>query len=66
MLRKQLSYLREGVYVAGTSKMGRGVFTRHIIAAGTTIEIAPVIVMSGEDRLHRRRAEKLCTPGGCQ
>ena len=30
--------------------MGRGVFTDEIIEAGTTIEIAPVIVMSGADR----------------
>lgn len=50
MLRKQLSFLLDGVYVAATKKMGRGVFTKEAIAAGTTIEIAPVIVMSGEDR----------------
>jgi hypothetical protein len=52
MLRKQLSFLLEGVYVAGTKKMGRGVFTKQPIAAGTTIEIAPVIVMSAEDRIN--------------
>ena len=51
MSRKQLSFLREGVYVAGTRKMGRGVFTSQAITAGTTIEIAPVIVMSGDDRI---------------
>lgn len=41
----------DGVYAAGTKKMGRGVFTKTTIACGTTIEIAPVVVMSGEDRL---------------
>ena len=30
--------------------MGRGVFTREPLKARTIIEIAPVIVMSGEDR----------------
>lgn len=44
--------MREGVYAAGTKKMGRGVFTKIAIAAGTTVEIAPVVVMSAEDRLH--------------
>src|SRR5690349_16692780 len=52
MLRKQLSHLLEGIYVAGTKKMGRGVFTKHSIEAGVTVEIAPVIVMSAEDRTH--------------
>lgn len=42
----------EGIYVAGTKKMGRGVFTKHAIDAGVTVEIAPVIVMSAEDRNH--------------
>ena len=51
MAAKQLSYLREGVYVAGTKKMGRGVFTSQPIPQGTLIELSPVIVMSGEERL---------------
>lgn len=51
MAAKQLSYLREGVYVAGTKKMGRGVFTSEPIPQGTLIELSPVIVMSGEERL---------------
>jgi len=50
MLRKQISYLLEGVYATGTKKMGRGVFTRRAIAAGTIIEIAPVIVMGAAER----------------
>ena len=52
MLRKQLSHLLDGIYVAGTKKMGRGVFTKYAIPAGTTIELAPVIVMSAADRTH--------------
>lgn len=52
MKKKQLSYLREGIYIAPTKKMGRGVFTSEPIAAGTLIELAPVIVMTVEDRIH--------------
>jgi hypothetical protein len=51
MAAKQLSYLLDGVHVAGTKKMGRGVFTSKPIKEGTLIELAPVVVMSGEDRL---------------
>ena len=40
----------DGVYVGGTKKMGRGVFTKAPIAAGTLIELAPVIVMSADER----------------
>lgn len=50
MVRKQLSYLLDGVYVAEAKKRGRGVFTKEAIAAGTLVELAPVIVMSGEER----------------
>jgi uncharacterized protein len=52
MKAKQLSYLKEGIFIAPTKKMGRGVFTSGPIAAGTLIELAPVIVMRAEDRLH--------------
>ena len=38
------------LYIDGTKDKGRGVFTRKKIAAGTVVETAPVIVMSGEDR----------------
>lgn len=48
---KQLSYLLDGVHVADTKKMGRGVFTKEAVAAGKLIELSPVIVMSGADRL---------------
>ena len=35
-----------------TADKGKGVFTREKIAAGTVIEISPVIVMSKDDRVH--------------
>lgn len=38
------------LYIAPTSSMGRGVFTSEDIEKGTLIEIAPVIVMSGDER----------------
>ena len=38
------------LYIAPTSSMGRGVYTSENIEAGTIIEIAPVIVMSREER----------------
>ena len=38
------------LYIAPAEKMGRGVFTSDIIEANTVVEIAPVIVMSAEDR----------------
>lgn len=42
--------LKPYLFVAATEKMGRGVFTSKDIAAGTIVEISPVIVMSLEDR----------------
>ena len=44
--------LKPYLFVDQTDLMGRGVFTRERIPAGTVVEISPVIVMSGEDRLH--------------
>ena len=38
------------LFIAPTSSMGRGVYTSENIEAGTIIEIAPVIVMSREER----------------
>ncbi|MBO9660877.1 MAG: SET domain-containing protein-lysine N-methyltransferase [Chitinophagaceae bacterium] len=40
------------LYVADAGASGRGVFSSEDIAAGTLIEVSPVIVMSGEDRKH--------------
>jgi SET domain-containing protein len=44
--------LKPYLYVGTTATMGRGVFTRERIPAGTIVELAPVIVMSKEDRVH--------------
>jgi uncharacterized protein len=52
MSLKQLSFLLEGIHVAGTKKMGRGVYTRNSIPEGEIIEVAPVIVMNAQDRIH--------------
>jgi SET domain-containing protein len=38
------------LYIAPTDQMGRGVFTSKKLKTGTVIEIAPVIVMSQDDR----------------
>ena len=39
------------LFIAPTTAKGRGVFTSEPIAAGTIIEISPVIVMPKEDRM---------------
>ena len=44
--------LKDYLYVERTGSKGRGVFTTTLIPSGTTIEIAPVIVMKMEDRIH--------------
>jgi SET domain-containing protein len=38
------------LYIMETANRGRGVFTTESIAAGTTIEIAPVIVLNQTER----------------
>jgi uncharacterized protein len=38
------------LFIAPTRDMGRGVFTREDIDAGTLVEVAPVIVMTAEER----------------
>ena len=38
------------IFLAPTKCMGRGVFTDEPVSAGTVVEIAPVIVMSAEER----------------
>ena len=40
------------LYIDNTNDKGRAVFTQQRIAAGTVIEVAPVIVMEGKDREH--------------
>ena len=39
------------LFIAPTAAMGRGVFTSEDIPAGRIVEISPVIVMSGEERV---------------
>jgi len=46
-----LMHLLAGLYVADTSRMGRGVFTSTPIAAGTFVEVAPVLVMEAAERI---------------
>lgn len=38
------------LFIAPSTTKGRGVFTSEPLEAGITIEISPVIVMSGEER----------------
>ena len=38
------------LYIAPTSNMGRGIFTKETIEKDTIIEISPVIVMSRDER----------------
>ncbi len=42
--------LLNGLYISDTANKGRGVFTSAEIAADTTIELSPVIVMNKKDR----------------
>ncbi|MGV3527471.1 MAG: SET domain-containing protein [Flavisolibacter sp.] len=50
MTKKKLSFLYEGIYVGKTTRRGRGMYTEKAIPAGTVIEIAPVIVLSANER----------------
>jgi uncharacterized protein len=40
------------LYIDKTDRKGKGVFTLERIAAGTVIEVSPVIVMNAADRVH--------------
>jgi hypothetical protein len=40
------------LYIEQIEKKGKAVFTNERIAAGTVIEISPVIVMNKDDRVH--------------
>lgn len=51
MSLKPLNFLKEGIYVTGALKRGRGVFTAEYIPKGILIEVAPVIIMSNEQRI---------------
>lgn len=43
--------LFEDIYIGNTANKGRGMFANVAIPAETIIELAPVIVMSAEDRI---------------
>ena len=44
--------LKPDLFIKNADNKGRGVFTRAAITTDTVIEIAPVIVMNREDRVH--------------
>lgn len=44
--------LKPYLHIVKTASMGRGVFTKERIPAGTVVEIAPVIVMSKDERVY--------------
>jgi uncharacterized protein len=46
-----LNFVSKNIYVARTGNKGRGVFTNSDLKKNTIIEIAPVIVLSKQDRL---------------
>ena len=43
--------------IAPSENRGRGVFTTEPIEAGTTIEMAPVIVFNAEERVHLEKTK---------
>lgn len=43
---------KTGLFISTTENKGRGVFTKEKLVSETIIEIAPVLVMSLEERLH--------------
>jgi uncharacterized protein len=45
-------FIAQALTIKKTKTMGRGVFTQMDLPANSVVEMAPVIVMSGEDRLH--------------
>src|SRR5687767_9164097 len=49
-MNRKINFLHRAIFIAATKQKGRGVFTKEGIAANTVIEIAPVIVMSRDDR----------------
>lgn len=47
---KSVNFLSKAIYVSRSKKKGRGVFANTALKAGVVIEVAPVIVISKEDR----------------
>ena len=50
LLVTPLNYISESIYVVTSKEKGRGVFTNSDLKKNTVIEIAPVIVLSKQDR----------------
>ena len=49
---KALTFLYEAIYAAKSGNKGRGMFTRLPHPPNKLIEVAPVIVLRGDDRKH--------------
>lgn len=47
---KAINFISPAIFVAKSKAMQRGVYTSSQLEQGSVIEIAPVIVMSGEER----------------
>jgi SET domain-containing protein len=47
---KAANFISPAIFVTKSKNMQRGVFTNTALEAGNIIEIAPVIVMTGEER----------------
>ena len=47
---KSINFISPSIFVAKSKSMQRGVYTSTALEAGVVLEIAPVIVMSGEER----------------
>ena len=48
---KAINFISASIIIKKTGRKGRGVFTRDTLETGTVVEIAPVIVMSKQDRV---------------
>src|SRR6476661_5762183 len=48
---KPINFLSDALQVLPSSSMGRGVFARRDLKRNTLLEVSPVIVMSGEERI---------------
>jgi uncharacterized protein len=47
---KAINFISPSIFVAKSKSMQRGVYANATLEAGVIVEIAPVIVMSGEER----------------
>src|ERR1044071_8845408 len=47
---RPISFLSDGIFVGKAKNKGRGIFTSYPLKAGTIVEIAPVVVLTREER----------------